>query len=134
SCCRVRPRASNGGAMTERVAIITGANTGIGLETARALAERGMRVVMCSRNAERGRTALEDVRATTGSDSLELCSLDLGSLASVRAAASEILSRHAGVHVLVNNAGLVLSDRQTTADGFEATFGINHLGHYLFTR
>ncbi len=120
--------------MKDRVAIVTGANTGIGLETARALAERGMTVVMCSRDAQRGQVALEDVRASTGSDALELCALDLGSLASVRAAASEILARHPRVHVLVNNAGLVLSDRRTTSDGFEATFGVNHLGHFLFTR
>jgi len=119
--------------MKDRVAIVTGANTGIGLETARALAERGMTVVMCSRDAARGQAAIDDVRASTGSGSLELCALDLGSLVSVRAAASEILSRHPRVHVLVNNAGLVLSDRRTTTDGFEATFGVNHLGHFLFT-
>lgn len=118
----------------ERVAVVTGANTGVGLETARGLAERGFHVVMCSRDPERGRVALEDVRASTGSTSLELVQLDLGSFASVRAAADQILSRHPRIAILVNNAGAVLSDRRTTADGFEATFGVNHLGHFLFTK
>lgn len=120
--------------MDEQVAVVTGANTGVGLETARALAERGMRVVMCSRDATRGQTALDDVRASTGRDALELVSLDLASLESVRAAAKAITERHPRLHLLVNNAGLVLSDRHTTKDGFETTFGVNHLGHFLFTR
>lgn len=116
------------------MAVVTGANTGVGLETARGLAERGMTVVMCSRDPERGRAALEDVRASTGSGSVELVRLDLASLESVRAAAAEILERHPRIAILVNNAGAVLSDRRTTADGFEATFGVNHLGHFLFTK
>jgi len=116
------------------VAVVTGANTGVGLETARGLAERGMTVVMCSRDPERGRAALEDVRASTGSGSVELVRLDLASLESVRAAAAEILERHPRIAILVNNAGAVLSDRRTTADGFEATFGVNHLGHFFFTK
>ena len=115
------------------MAVVTGANTGVGLETARGLAERGMTVVMCSRDPERGRAALEDVRASTGSGSVELVRLDLASLESVRAAAAEILERHPRIAILVNNAGAVLSDRRTTADGFEATFGVNHLGHFLLT-
>lgn len=116
------------------MAVVTGANTGVGLETARGLAERGMTVVMCSRDPERGRAALEDVRASTGSGSVELVRLDLASLESVRAAAAEILERHPRIAILVNNAGAVLSDRRTTADGFEATFGVNHLGHFFFTK
>lgn len=119
--------------MKDKVCVVTGANSGIGLETARELARRGATVVMTARDAERGATALEDVRASTGSDAVELVMLDLADFASVRAAAAEILQRWDRLDVLVNNAGLVLMDRRETAQGFEATFGINHLGPFLLT-
>ncbi len=115
------------------MAVVTGANTGVGLETARGLARGGMRVVMACRDRERAERAIADVRESTKSDRVELLELDLASLASVRRAAEELSARHPRVHVLVNNAGLILSERTLTGDGLEATLGVNHLGHFLFT-
>jgi NAD(P)-dependent dehydrogenase (short-subunit alcohol dehydrogenase family) len=120
--------------MTERIAVVTGANTGIGLETARGLAAAGFRVVMTARDRAKGERAVADVKRSTGRDAVEPLELDLGSLASVRRATDALRARHDRLDVLVNNAGLVLGDRRTTADGFEATFGVNHLGHFLWTR
>lgn len=120
--------------MSERVAVVTGANTGVGLETARGLAREGFSVVMCARDGDKGRAAVEDVRHSTGNARVTLLALDLGSLASVRAAADELHARHDRIDVLVNNAGVIMGERRLTEDGFEATFGVNHLGHFLFTR
>jgi NAD(P)-dependent dehydrogenase (short-subunit alcohol dehydrogenase family) len=120
--------------MKDRVCLVTGANSGIGKETARELARLGATVVMAARNEERGRAAVEDVRASTGSDRVELLMLDLADFDSVRYAAAELHRRQDRLDVLINNAGLVLTERRTTAQGHEATFGINHLGPYLFTR
>ena len=106
--------------------MVTGANSGVGKATAIALAAAGARTVITARNEARGRAAREDIRRTTGSD--------LADLASVRAGAAELLDRTERIDVLVNNAGLVLSDRQVTVDGFEATFATNHLGPFLLTR
>ena len=119
--------------MKGRICLVTGANTGIGLETARELARQGAVVVMTSRNLERGEAAVADVRGSTGSDAVELLQLDLASKTSIRSAAATFLSRHDQLHVLVNNAGLILSDRRETEDGFEMTFGVNHLGTFLLT-
>lgn len=114
-----------------RTVLITGANTGIGRATAVALARRGARLVLAGRSEERTRAALDEVRAA-GAEAGFL-PLDLGDLASVRRAASTFLDGGSPLHVLINNAGLAGS-RGTTADGFELTFGTNHLGPYLFTR
>jgi NAD(P)-dependent dehydrogenase (short-subunit alcohol dehydrogenase family) len=119
--------------MQDKVCLVTGGNTGIGLETARALARMGATVVLTSRNALKGQQAVEDIRATTDSERVELISLDLASLASVRTAAETFKKRHDRLDVLVNNAGLILGERTETKDGFEATFGVNHLGHFLLT-
>ncbi|MGC7102131.1 oxidoreductase [Amycolatopsis lurida] len=110
-----------------RIAVITGANTGIGFETARALAARGASVVLACRNADKARAAAERIGGAT-----EVVRLDLASLASVHAAAEEIRDRHGRVDLLVNNAGVTgLSGR--TEDGFEIQFGVNHLGHFALT-
>lgn len=119
--------------MKDRICLVTGANTGIGLETARSLARLGATVVMTARDVDKGRAAVEEVRRTSDNDDVELLELDLASTASIRRAAASFLDRHDALHVLVNNAGLVLSERRTTEDGFEATFGVNHLGHFLLT-
>jgi retinol dehydrogenase 12 len=119
--------------MKDRICLVTGANTGLGLETARGLARRGATVVMTARDVDKGRAAVEEVRRTSDNDDVELLELDLASTASVRRAAASFLDRHDALHLLVNNAGLVLSERRTTDDGFEATFGVNHLGHFLLT-
>ncbi len=119
--------------MQGTVCLITGANSGVGLETARGLASRGATVVMCARNRGRGEAALRDVQQSTGSESVELLDLDLASFDSVRAAAASFLERHDRLDLLINNAGLILSERRTTQEGFESTFGVNHLGHFLLT-
>jgi len=117
-----------------RVCVITGATGGLGLATATALAEMGANVVMLGRDGERGAAAAQRVReaAAPGADA-SFVSLDLSSLASVCAAAAEIASRHDAVHVLVNNAGVHLRARAVSADGFEMTWAVNHLGPFLFT-
>lgn len=120
--------------MRGKTCLVTGANSGIGLETARGLAQRGARVVLLCRDEARGRAALEQLRSATDSAALELVRLDLASLTSVRQAAEQVLERCPEIHVLVNNAGLVLGERTETLDGFESTFAINHLGPFLLTR
>lgn len=119
--------------LTGRTFVITGANTGIGKETARELARRGGRVVLACRSADRTRPALDELRATIPGADLEFVALDLGDLASVRACAAELLGSERPIHVLINNAGLA-GVRGQTRDGFELAFGTNHLGHYLLTR
>jgi NAD(P)-dependent dehydrogenase (short-subunit alcohol dehydrogenase family) len=116
-----------------RVAVVTGANGGLGLETARALAGAGAHVVMASRNQQKATAAAEDIRRTHPMASLELVPLDLASLASVRQAADAILATHDRIDILVNNAGVMACPEQETADGFEMQFGTNHLGHWTFT-
>jgi NAD(P)-dependent dehydrogenase (short-subunit alcohol dehydrogenase family) len=119
--------------MAGKTVVVTGGNSGIGLATAVALARAGARVIVTARDATRGNAAVEDIRRRSGADSVELSLFDLGSLASVRAGAADILGRCDRLDVLVNNAGIVLSQRQETPDGLEATFAVNHLGHFLLT-
>lgn len=112
---------------------MTGANRGIGRATALGLARMGARVVMLARDAERGTRAREEVWRESGSAEVSLVVCDLASLASVRRAAAEIAARHAALHVLVNNAGVNLARRAVSADGYEMTFAVNHLGPFLLT-
>ena len=116
-----------------RTAVVTGANGGLGLETARALAGKGAHVVMTARNQEKAAQAVEDIRATLPDASLELVSLDLGSQASVREAAGTILAAHDKIDLLVNNAGVMGIPEQRTVDGFEMQLGVDHLGHWSLT-
>ena len=116
-----------------RTAVVSGANGGLGLETARALAAKGAHVVMAVRNQEKAAAALADIRRGVPEASLELVALDLGSQASVRQAAETILGARERIDILVNNAGVMAVPEGTTADGFEIQFGINHLGHYALT-
>lgn len=119
--------------MKGKTVVVTGANTGIGLETARELARRGARVLVCARDEAKGQRAVDDLRHSTKNQDVELQLLDLASLADVRRAAAELLGRCPRLDVLINNAGLILTDRRETADGFEATLGTNHLGPFLLT-
>jgi NAD(P)-dependent dehydrogenase (short-subunit alcohol dehydrogenase family) len=121
------------GDMIGQVVLITGGNTGIGKEAAVGLASLGARVVITSRNEERGRAARQEIVDRSGNDSVDVMALDLASFRSIRAFAGDFLDRYDGLDVLVNNAGLILHRRTKTEDGFEATFGINHLGHFLLT-
>jgi NAD(P)-dependent dehydrogenase (short-subunit alcohol dehydrogenase family) len=119
--------------LTDRTYVVTGANTGIGKETVRALASRGARVVLAARSADKTRPVITELAKATGNDRLEFLALDLADLASVRKAAAELLARDLPIHGLINNAGLA-GVRGQTKDGFELAFGTNHLGHFLFTR
>jgi NAD(P)-dependent dehydrogenase (short-subunit alcohol dehydrogenase family) len=113
--------------------LITGGNTGIGFETALELCRRGARVGITSRDAKKGEAAVAEIKRAHSTAEIECFSLDLANLASVRACADEVLRRLRPLSVLINNAGLVLSDRRETVDGFEMTFGVNHLGHFYLT-
>jgi NAD(P)-dependent dehydrogenase (short-subunit alcohol dehydrogenase family) len=116
-----------------RVAVVTGANGGLGLETARALAAKGATVVMAARDQAKAAAAQDDIRGTTPDASVEIVELDLGSLQSVATAASAIAARHGQIDILVNNAGVMGIPERRTADGFEMQFGVDHLGHWAFT-
>jgi NAD(P)-dependent dehydrogenase (short-subunit alcohol dehydrogenase family) len=116
-----------------KLVVITGGNAGIGKETAVGLARQGARVVITSRDAGRGAEAVADIRARAGSGSVEVMALDLADFASIRNFASELLARTDRIDVLIDNAGLILLSRRVTVDGFEMTFGVNHLGHFLLT-
>lgn len=118
--------------LSGRVALVTGANTGIGLVTARELVKRGARVFIACRSAERARPAAEEIKKETG-QSVELLDLDLADLDSVRRCADSFLGKDLPLHLLVNNAGLAGS-RGLTKSGFELAFGVNHVGHFLLTR
>jgi NAD(P)-dependent dehydrogenase (short-subunit alcohol dehydrogenase family) len=119
--------------MDGKTVIITGGNSGIGKATAVALAGAGARTLITARSEARGKAAVADIASASGSDRVELAVFDLADLAAVRAGAAELLDRCDRIDVLVNNAGLILSDRALTTDGYEATFQINHLGPFLLT-
>ncbi len=119
--------------MTGKVCLVTGANQGIGKETVVALARMGATVVMTSRDRARGEAALADVRSRSGGANVELMPADFGSFASVRQLAADFEAKHQRLDVLVNNAGAIITSRSETADGFETTFGVNHLGYFLLT-
>jgi NAD(P)-dependent dehydrogenase (short-subunit alcohol dehydrogenase family) len=118
--------------MQGKTVLITGGNSGIGKETAVALARAGAAVVFTSRDPHRGEQAAADIRQRSGAD-VHVMPLDLASFASIRAFAADFLQRYERLHVLINNAGLILSQRTETREGFETTFGVNHLGHFLLT-
>lgn len=118
---------------TGRLAIVTGANTGLGLETVRSLAGNGADVVMAVRNLGKGEAAKAAILADHPEANLTLQQLDLGSLESIRAAALELRAKHQKIDLLINNAGVMYTEWQTTADGFEFQMGVNHLGHFALT-
>jgi NAD(P)-dependent dehydrogenase (short-subunit alcohol dehydrogenase family) len=119
--------------MQGKTVVITGASSGIGLETARGLAKLGARIVGVVRSRERGETAIAEIRSTVPGAQMELVLADLYSLAEVRKAAAELLTRYPRIDVLVNNAGLIHDKRELTVDGFERTFALNHLAAFLLT-
>jgi NAD(P)-dependent dehydrogenase (short-subunit alcohol dehydrogenase family) len=118
-----------------RIALITGGNSGLGLEAAKQLAAKGARVVITARDMAKGEAALAEIRAHAPQASAELAQLDLASLDSIRAFADRFPSETApdGLDLLINNAGLMAPPRRTTADGFELQLGTNHLGHFALT-
>jgi NAD(P)-dependent dehydrogenase (short-subunit alcohol dehydrogenase family) len=118
---------------TGRTAIITGANTGLGYETAAALAAKGAHVVLAVRNTGKGDDAAAAITSAHPGSTVDVAELDLTSLESVRQAADELRSRHDTIDLLINNAGVMMTPKGTTRDGFELQFGTNHLGHFAFT-
>ncbi|XP_012267514.1 retinol dehydrogenase 12 [Athalia rosae] len=127
-----------------RTIVITGANTGIGKETARDLYRRGARVVLACRDLAKANAAAEDLKKVPPSKpdreqfigepgEVVVCKLDLNSLASVKECAKHISTTESAVHILINNAGIMMCPKGTTEDGFETQLGTNHLGHFLFT-
>jgi NAD(P)-dependent dehydrogenase (short-subunit alcohol dehydrogenase family) len=118
---------------TGRVAVITGANTGLGYETALALADHGAHVVLAVRNLDKGKDAAARITAQSPGAEVALQELDLTSLDSIRAAAEQLRSEHDRIDLLINNAGVMYTPKSTTKDGFELQFGTNHLGHFAFT-
>ena len=119
--------------MQGKVVVVTGSNVGIGLETAVGVAAQGATTVLACRNQAKAEAAAREVTQRTWNDDVHVVPLDLADLASVRKAAEEVLTRWDRLDVLVNNAGGTWSARQQTAQGFEYTFGVNHLGHFYLT-
>lgn len=116
-----------------RVVVVTGANTGIGYETAEVLAGKGARVVIAVRDAGKGQKALDAITRKHPGAAVSLQELDLSSLGSVRRATDALRSAHPRIDLLINNAGVMYPPKQVTRDGFELQFGTNHLGHFAFT-
>src|SRR3954463_10182831 len=118
---------------TGRTAVVTGANTGLGYETAAALAAKGAHVVLAVRNTDKGQAAADLISRRSPGASVAVQELDLTSLESVRAAAEQLRAAHDSIDLLINNAGVMFTPKSTTKDGFELQFGTNHLGHFAFT-
>ncbi|MGE2689278.1 SDR family NAD(P)-dependent oxidoreductase [Mycolicibacterium pulveris] len=117
-----------------RVAIVTGANSGLGYDTAAVLADNGAHVVLAVRDLDKGRRAVEKIKAASPNADVTLQELDLSSLNSVRKAADELRAAYPRIDLLINNAGVMyVPRRETTEDGFEMQFGTNHLGHFALT-
>jgi NAD(P)-dependent dehydrogenase (short-subunit alcohol dehydrogenase family) len=114
-----------------KTAIVTGASSGLGVETVRALAKAGARVVMPVRSRDKGEAVAAELRSSTGNSAIEIADLDLGDYSSVRAFADAFLASGRPLHILINNAGIMATPLRRLAGGFEAQFGTNHLGHML---
>ncbi|HEY7054634.1 MAG TPA: SDR family NAD(P)-dependent oxidoreductase [Mycobacterium sp.] len=116
-----------------RVAIVTGANTGLGFHTAAALADKGAHVILAVRNLDKGNDAASRISAKSPNAVVKVQQLDLTSLDAIRQSADEIKAEQQRIDLLINNAGVMYTDKDTTKDGFELQFGTNHLGHFAFT-
>src|SRR5258708_7113262 len=116
-----------------RIALITGANTGIGKVTARELAARGAHVFVACRSRQRTEPVLTEIRASILNAQIEAIALDLSDFASVRVCAAEFLARGLPLHLLINNAGVAPAHGNLSKSGFELAFGVNHMGHFLLT-
>ena len=119
--------------LTGRVALVTGANAGLGFETTRALAAHGAHVVMACRNADKAAAAEAAINAHSPAGSVEVLLTDMADLDSIAGSAAQFLAAHDRLDLLINNAGIMATPHATTAQGFEAQFGVNHLGHFALT-
>ena len=117
-----------------RTCLVTGATSGVGEETAVGLARCGARVILVARNRERGEASVARVKTKTGNPAVELLLADLASQEEIRELAGQVRERCPALHVLVNNAAVIHLSRETTVDGFETTFAVNHLAYFLLTR
>ena len=118
---------------TGRVAVVTGSNTGIGYEAAAVLAEKGAHVVLAVRNLDKGKDAAARIAAKSPNADVTLQELDLTSLDSIRKASDDLRANYPRIDLLINNAGVMYTPKETTKDGFELQFGTNHLGHFALT-
>jgi NAD(P)-dependent dehydrogenase (short-subunit alcohol dehydrogenase family) len=119
--------------MNDKICLVTGANSGIGKATARALASAGASVIMVCRDREKGEAARAEIVRETRNQSVELLLADFSDLRQIRRLAADIRSKTPRLHALVNNAGAFNNERRLTADGYEMTFAVNHLGYFLLT-
>ena len=121
-----------GDPMKDKIAIVTGANSGMGLATVEALSDKGVTVIMLCRNEERGKVALDQLMEKKDRK-LDLMLCDLGDYDSIRSFVKSVKEKYPRIDILVNNAGFISLDRQETKEGLEMQFGINHIGHFLLT-
>jgi NAD(P)-dependent dehydrogenase (short-subunit alcohol dehydrogenase family) len=119
--------------LSGKLVLITGGASGLGTETARAMASKGAHIVIAARDMAKGEEAAETVRKATGNDQVDVIALDLGSLASIRHCAETFLAKYGALDLLINNAGVMACPYSETSDGFEMQFGTNHIGHFLLT-
>jgi len=119
--------------LTGKIAIVTGANSGLGYETSLALAQKGAHVVMACRNPQKAEDSKVEILKHAPNASIELAALDLSSLASIREFSAAFKAKHNKLDILINNAGLMAIPQSKTADGFESQIGVNHLGHFALT-
>jgi NAD(P)-dependent dehydrogenase (short-subunit alcohol dehydrogenase family) len=117
-----------------RTVLVTGASSGLGIETARALLSAQAEVILAVRDTAKGERVAQDLRAATKNERAHVLAIDLGSLASIRQAAEQFHAQWSQLHILINNAGIMATPLSYTPDGFELQLGTNHLGHYLLTR
>jgi len=120
--------------LSNKIALITGASAGIGIETARALAQAGAEVILAVRDMAKGIVVAQELRTSTNNPKIHVLDLDLTSLASVKSAAETFLQRWNKLHILINNAGVMATPLSYTVDNFEMQFGTNHLGHFALTK
>lgn len=119
--------------LTGKQALVTGGSSGLGAETARALASKGAHVVLTARDVPKGEKVAQGIREATANPNVEVEELELASLKSVRAFAERFLKKHEKLDILINNAGVMACPKGQTEDGFETQFGTNHFGHFLMT-
>jgi NAD(P)-dependent dehydrogenase (short-subunit alcohol dehydrogenase family) len=120
--------------MNEKICLVTGANSGIGKVTAKALAAGGASVIMVSRNRDKGEAARDEIVKETGAENVDLMIADFSDLSQIRRLAAAVKAKYPRLHTLVNNAGTFIHERTLTVDGYETTFAVNHLGYFLLTR
>lgn len=130
---RIKWDTANLPSQTGRIAIVTGANSGLGFETVKLLAGKSMKVILASRNEAKANAAITNIKKTVPDAQIEFIPVDLASLASVRNFAETFLKSHDKLHLLINNAGIMMPPFQQTEDGFESQFATNYLGHFLLT-